>query len=59
MGDILTWRLLIGERPHVGIVVTGDRRVVHNIGQGAQEESLAALWQLKPVGHYRWRPVAA
>lgn len=58
VGDILTWRLLIGERPHVGIVVTGgDKpRVVHNIGRGAREESLATLWRLKPVGHYRWRP---
>ncbi|MDO8800816.1 DUF1287 domain-containing protein [Phenylobacterium sp.] len=59
-GDILTWRLSIGDRPHVGIVVTGgDKpRVVHNIGQGARDESLADLWQLKPVGHYRWRPTA-
>lgn len=58
VGDILTWRLLIGERPHVGIVTAaGERtRVVHNIGQGAREESLAILLQLKPVGHYRWRP---
>lgn len=61
VGDILTWRLLIGDRPHVGIVVAGgdNRRVVHNIGQGAREERLAALWQLKPVGHYRWRPASS
>ena len=58
VGDILTWRLLIGDRPHVGIVTAaGDApRVVHNIGQGAREESLGLLWNLKPVGHYRWRP---
>ncbi|WP_340645190.1 DUF1287 domain-containing protein [Phenylobacterium sp.] len=61
VGDILTWRLRIGSRPHVGIVVAGggDSRVVHNIGQGAREESLAALRELMPAGHYRWRPARA
>jgi len=57
-GDLVTWRLPSGV-PHIGIV--SDRRtasgvplVVHNIGQGTQEEDALFLFTL--TGHYRYTP---
>jgi uncharacterized protein YijF (DUF1287 family) len=54
-GDILTW-LLDARLQHVGIVVSvGWRtRVVHNIGRGVEESSLAAFAPHRAAGHYRW-----
>ena len=49
-GDIVTWRLPSGV-PHIGIV-TGGRRVVHNIGSGAQEEDVLRAWPV--TGHFRY-----
>jgi uncharacterized protein YijF (DUF1287 family) len=56
-GDVVTWRLAGGGRPHLAVVVDGPRtvRVAHNIGHGVREEP---LWMFKlhsPAGHYRWR----
>ncbi len=56
VGDIVTW-LLDGRLPHVAVVVsTADRqtRVVHNIGDGAQEIGLAAFRAHRAKGHFRW-----
>lgn len=54
-GDLLTWRL-DDRLPHIAFVgETGDApTVIHNIGQGAQEEPLERLGPHRPVGHYRW-----
>jgi uncharacterized protein len=54
-GDLLTWRLN-GRLRHIAFVGdTGDApTVIHNIGWGARENSLAGLSPHLPVGHYRW-----
>jgi uncharacterized protein YijF (DUF1287 family) len=53
-GDIVSWKLANG-LPHIGIV-SGTRwdtpLVIHNIGAGAQEESVLFDYQI--VGHFRW-----
>ena len=56
-GDVLTWRLAGGSRPHLGVVVSGPQnvRVAHNIGDGVREEPLWRFKLHKPAGHYRWR----
>lgn len=56
-GDVVTWRLAGGGRPHLGVIVDGPRtvRVAHNIGQGVREEPLWMFKLHKPAGHYRWR----
>lgn len=56
-GDVVTWRLAGGGRPHLGVVVDGPRaaRVAHNIGDGVREEPLWMFKLHKPAGHYRWR----
>jgi uncharacterized protein YijF (DUF1287 family) len=56
-GDVLTWRLAAGGRPHLGVVVDGPQhaRVAHNIGDGVREEPLWMFKLHKPAGHYRWR----
>ncbi len=56
-GDIVSWRLDNG-LAHIGIV--SDKKslfdsrplVIHNIGQGTQEEDVLFSWKI--VGHYRW-----
>ena len=55
VGDILTW-MLDARLPHVGIVVSvsGQTRVVHNIGRGVEESPLAAFAPHRAAGHYRW-----
>ena len=56
-GDIVSWRLANG-LAHIGVVsdkksVFGSRPlVIHNIGQGTQEEDVLFSWRI--VGHYRW-----
>ena len=57
VGDVLTWRLSGGGRPHLGVVVESDQRVrvAHNIGDGVREEALWMFKLHKPAGHYRWR----
>lgn len=52
-GDIITW-LLDARLPHIGILVSGAR-VVHNIGRGTEESSLAEFSPHRAVGHYRWQ----
>jgi uncharacterized protein YijF (DUF1287 family) len=57
-GDIVTW-LLDGRLPHIAIVVasertTGDSRVIHNIGLGAEESRLSDFRPHRAVAHYRW-----
>ncbi len=58
-GDIVTW-LLDARLPHVGIIVSASpqRRVVHNIGRGAEESPLEDFHAERAVGHYRW-PVSS
>lgn len=56
VGDVVTW-LLDAKLPHVAIVVgttTTETRVVHNIGEGAQEVELAGFRTHRAQGHYRW-----
>jgi uncharacterized protein YijF (DUF1287 family) len=59
IGDIVTW-LLDARLPHVGILVSvgedggGGVRVVHNIGDGAEETPLSAFRGHRAAGHYRW-----
>jgi uncharacterized protein len=58
-GDILTW-MLQGNLPHVGIVVSHGilgARIVHNIGNGVQENALIQMRSQHAKGHFRW-PVA-
>lgn len=61
-GDILTW-LLDARLPHIGIVIStsahvpfanAQSRIVHNIGRGAEESSLAEFQPHRAIGHYRW-----
>jgi uncharacterized protein YijF (DUF1287 family) len=57
-GDIVTW-LLDARLPHIGIIVSAASasaaaRVVHNIGRGAEESTLAEFSQHRAIGHYRW-----
>jgi uncharacterized protein YijF (DUF1287 family) len=54
VGDILTW-LLNDKLPHVAILsATNPATVVHNIGNGAELCSLAALAPHSAQGLYRW-----
>jgi len=56
VGDIVTW-LLDARLPHVGIIVATNNqqvRVVHNIGNGAEETPLTTFHAHRAVGHYRW-----
>lgn len=56
-GDIVTWRLPSGQG-HIGLVSSrvapgGERPLVlHNIGQGTQEEDILFLYPI--TGHYRY-----
>lgn len=56
-GDIVSWRLGNG-LAHIGVVsdrksIFGSRPlIIHNIGQGTQEEDVLFAWRI--VGHYRW-----
>lgn len=54
-GDIVTW-VLPGNLTHIGIVSdhigpTGAPLILHNIGEGAQEEDILFLYKI--TGHYR------
>ena len=49
-GDVVAWQLPNGLY-HIGIVSAADR-VVHNIGNGAQNEDVLHAWKI--IGHYRW-----
>jgi len=53
---VVAW-LLPGGLYHIGIVsnerlVSGEPLVVHNIGNGAQNEPVLRAWTI--LGHYRW-----
>jgi uncharacterized protein len=56
-GDIVSWRLDNG-LAHVGVVSNKKSSfglrplIIHNIGQGTQEENVLFSWKI--VGHYRW-----
>ena len=56
-GDIVVWRLPSG-LPHIGLVSswqvpgTGRPLVIHNIGQGTQEEDILFAYVI--TGHYRY-----
>jgi uncharacterized protein len=57
-GDIVTWQLSPGV-PHIGLV--SDRRtdagvplIIHNIGNGAQEEDVLFAYTI--TGHFRYKP---
>jgi uncharacterized protein YijF (DUF1287 family) len=55
-GDIVTW-LLDARLPHIGVVASAGSSgatVVHNIGRGAEESSLADFAPHRAVAHYRW-----
>ena len=56
-GDIVTWRLPNSNQPHIGIVsnkrsVEGIPLIIHNIGQGTQQEDILFKYPIK--GHYRY-----
>ena len=55
-GDIVAWNLKPSRLEHVGIVSdkktrSGTSLVIHNIGQGTQEEDILLEHEL--IGHYR------
>jgi uncharacterized protein YijF (DUF1287 family) len=58
-GDLVTWRLP-NNAPHIGIVtdqtgwVTGNPKVVHNIGLGPKLDDMLFLFEI--TGHYRYAP---
>ena len=59
-GDIVTWKLANG-LPHIGVVSdrrtsTGTPLVIHNIGDGTQEEDV--LFAFTITGHFRPNRVA-
>jgi uncharacterized protein len=59
-GDVVAWNLG-GAITHIGIVsdkktLTGIPLVIHNIGNGTQEEDV--LFKFKIIGHYRCTPKA-
>ncbi len=55
-GDLVTW-MLPGNLPHIGIIsdkktsAGGDYLVLHNVGQGTQEEDALESWP--QTGHFR------
>ena len=55
-GDLVTW-MLPGNLPHIGIVsdkkasADGNYLVLHNVGQGTQEEDALESWP--QTGHFR------
>lgn len=56
-GDIVSWRLPNGDLPHIGIVsdkVAGDGTplIIHNIGQGTQEENILFAYPI--TKHFRY-----
>ncbi|MGB2742558.1 MAG: DUF1287 domain-containing protein [Cognaticolwellia sp.] len=60
VGDIVTW-MLPGNLPHIGMVIdqvnveTGNKMIVHNIGQGPRIEDM--IFDYKITGHYRFEPI--
>ncbi|MFM5906908.1 MAG: DUF1287 domain-containing protein, partial [Novosphingobium sp.] len=56
-GDIFS--SLVGDRlPHTGVVSDrlsslGNPMVIHNIGQGTQEEDILSAGRM--IGHFRWK----
>jgi uncharacterized protein YijF (DUF1287 family) len=59
LGDLVTWRLP-NNAPHIGIVtdqtgwMTGNPKVVHNIGLGPKLDDMLFLFEI--TGHYRYAP---
>ena len=56
-GDLITC-MVAGNLPHIMIVsdkkgASGNRMIIHNIGQGTQEED--RLLEFPITGHYRWK----
>jgi uncharacterized protein YijF (DUF1287 family) len=60
VGDLLVWRIL-GGGPHIGMVVEIGRwpRIVQNLGWGARNDPLLAMWPHAAAGQYRWRAARA
>jgi hypothetical protein len=57
VGDWVTWRVGDAKLPHIGIVsdkqsVLGVPLIIHNIGQGTQEEDV--LFEFPISEHFRW-----
>lgn len=58
-GDLVTW-MVSGNLPHIGIVtdkisfLSGNPKIVHNIGSGPQLEDM--LFSYPITGHYRFNP---
>lgn len=55
-GDLVTWDLVAGTLPHIGIVSdkkspAGVPLIIHNIGRGTQEEDILFTYTI--TGHYR------
>ncbi len=56
-GDIVSWRLPTANLPHIGIVsdkmsADGTLLIIHNIGQGTQEENILFAYPI--TGHFRY-----
>jgi uncharacterized protein YijF (DUF1287 family) len=56
-GDVITWRLPYGGRPHIGIVTgvpgpSGNPLVVHNVGWGTHADDV--LFDYTMAGHFRY-----
>lgn len=60
-GDLVTW-MVSGNLPHIGIVtdkisfLSGNPKIVHNIGSGPQLEDM--LFSYPITGHYRYNPAS-
>lgn len=57
-GDVVEWRL-VGGLDHTGMLTDkldkdGFPYVIHNIGQGPQEEDVLRTWSWKLTGHFRF-----
>jgi uncharacterized protein YijF (DUF1287 family) len=57
-GDIVDWKI-VGGYDHTGILTDtydsdGYPYVIHNIGNGPQEEDVLRTWTWKITGHYRY-----
>ncbi|WP_367111245.1 DUF1287 domain-containing protein [uncultured Psychrobacter sp.] len=56
-GDIVTWRLTDGNKPHIGIVsnkkaADGTPLIIHNIGEGTQEKNVLFKYPIRK--HFRY-----
>ncbi len=57
-GDLVTYRIE-GRLPHIAVIsdqrgASGDLKIIHNVGIGAQEEDTQFAWPI--AARFRWSP---